>query len=92
MKCLKHRETGMVNIKRNHICKKHDISHSKKTGCKVCKLDSDNYDNSSKYMQDKIFTNFNNNLKEKIKKKFRNHNYKEIYTNILNNSADKKII
>ena len=91
LKCLKHKETGMVNIKRNHVlCKKHDISHSKKSGCKVCKLDIDNYDNSSKYMQDKIFENFHNNLIEKIKKKFTNHNIKEIYTNILNNSTDKK--
>ena len=31
LKCKKHRKTGMVNIKRNNIlCKKHDISHSKK--------------------------------------------------------------
>ena len=30
LKCKKHRKTGMVNIKRNHIlCKKHDITHSK---------------------------------------------------------------
>ena len=87
------KETGMVNIKRNHVlCKKHDISHSKKSGCKVCKLDIDNYDTSSKYMQDKIFKNFYNNLTEKIKKKFKNHNHKEIYTNILNNSTDKEII
>ena len=93
LKCLKHREAGMVNIKRNHVlCKKHDISHSKKSGCKICKLDIDNYDNSSKYMQNKIFENFHNNLIEKIKKKFKNHSHKEIYTNILNNSTDKKII
>ena len=76
LKCLKHRETGMVNIKRNHVlCKKHDISHSKKSGCKICKLDIDNYDNASKYMQDKIFENFKDNLIEKIKKKFKNHSY-----------------
>ena len=31
-------------------------------------------------------------LIEKIKKKFKNHNYREIYTNIVNNSTDKKII
>ena len=43
-------------------------------------------------MQDKISENFHNNLIEKIKKKFTNHNLKEIYTNILNNSTDKKII
>ena len=93
LKCLKHRETGMVNIKRNHVlCKKHDISHSKKSGRKICKLDIDNYDTSSKYMQDKIVKNFHNNLVEKIRKKFTNHDLKEIYTNILNNSTDKKII
>ena len=91
LKCLKHRETGMVNIKRNHVlCKKHDISHSKKLGCKICKSDIDNYDTSSKYMQDKIVKNFHNNLVKKIKNKFTNHNLKEIYTNILNNSTDKK--
>ena len=83
----------MVNIKRKHIlCKKHDISHSKKSGCKICKLDIDNYDTSSKYMQDKIFLNFHNNLTEKIKKKFKNHSYIEIYTNITNNTTDKRII
>ena len=83
----------MVNIKRNHIlCKKHDISHSKKSGCKKCKLDIDSYDTSSKYMQDKIFNNFHNDLIEKIKKKFTNHDLKEIYNNILNNGTDKKIM
>ena len=52
----------MVNIKRKHeLCKKHDISHSKKSRCKICKLDIDNYDTSSKYMQDKIYIN---NLKK----------------------------
>ena len=82
----------MVNIKRNHVlCKKHVISHNKTIGCKICKLDIDNYDTSSKYMQDKIVKNFHNNLVEKIKKKFTNHDLKEIYTNILNNSTDKKI-
>ena len=91
LKCLKHRETGMVNIKRNHIlCKKHDISHSEKSGCKICKLYIDNYDTNSKYMQDKIFKNFHNNLIEEIKKKFKNHDHKEIYTNVLNNSTGKK--
>ena len=50
-KCLKHRKTGMINIKRNHVlCEKHDISHSKKSGCKLCKSDIDNYDNATKYM------------------------------------------
>ena len=93
LKCLKHRETGMVNIKRKHILyEKHDVSHSKKSGCKECKLDLDNYDNSSKYMQDKIFSKFNNNLVEKIKKKSKKHDFKTIYSNILNNSTDKKII
>ena len=39
LKCKKHRKTGMVNIKRNHIlCKEHDISHSQKTICRKCKL------------------------------------------------------
>ena len=90
LKCLKHRETGMVIIKRKHVlCKKHDISHSKKS---KCKLDIDNYDSSSKYMQDKIYEQFKDNLIEKIKKKFKNHSYMEIYTNIVNNSTDKKII
>ena len=36
LKCLKHREVVMVNIKRNHVlCKKHDISHSKKSRFKI---------------------------------------------------------
>ena len=91
MKCLKHREVGVINISRNHVlCKKHDIFHSKKSGCKECKLNIDNYDNSSKYMQDKIYEQFKKELIEKIKKKFKNHSYKEIYTNIVNNSTDKK--
>ena len=93
LKCLKHRETGMVNIKRNHVlCKKHAISHSKKSGCKICKLDIDNYYESSKYMQDKIFENFHYNLTEKIKKKLKNHSHKEMYDNTLNNSKNKNII
>ena len=83
----------MVNIKRKHVlCKKHDISHSKKSGCKICKLDIDNYDTSSKYMQNKIYKQFKKELIEKIKKKFKNHHYKEIFKNILNNSKDEKII
>ena len=91
LKCLKHRETGMINIKRNHVlCEKHDISHSKNPGFKICKLDIDNYDNSSKQMQDKIYEQFKDNLTEKIKKKFKNHSNMEIYTNIVNNSTDKK--
>ena len=93
LKCLKHRETGMANIKRKHVlCEKHDISHSKKSGCKICKLDIDNYYESSKYMQDKIFENFHYNLTEKIKKKFKNHNHKEMHDNILINSKNKNII
>ena len=93
LKCLKHRKTGMVNIKRKHVlCKEHDISHSKKSGCKVCRLDIDNYDTSSKYMQDKIYKQFKKELIKKIKEKFTNHHYKEIFKNILNNSKDEKII
>ena len=58
----------MINIKRKHtLCEKHDVSHSEKSGCKICKLDLDNYYKSSKYMQDKIFENFKDNLIEKIK-------------------------
>ena len=65
-KCLKHRKTGMINIKRKHIlCKKHDISHSKKSRCKICKLDIDNYDTSSKYMQDKIYKQFKKTINRK---------------------------
>ena len=49
----------MINIKRNHIlCEKHDISHSKKTGCKICKFDIDNYYNSTNYMKEKYIKNF----------------------------------
>ena len=93
LKCLKHRKTGMVNIKRKHVlCKKHDISHSKESGCKICKLDIDNYDNSSKYMQDKIYKQFKKEPIEKIKNKFKNHHYKQNLKNILNNSKDEKII
>ena len=92
-KRLKHRKTRMVNIEKKHIlCKKHDISHSKKSGCKKCKLDIDNYDTSSKYMQDKIYNQFKDELIEKIKKKFKNHSYIEMYINILNNTTDKKTI
>ena len=73
----------MINIKRKIIrCKKHVISHIKKSECKKCKLDIDNYDTSSKYMQDKIYEQSKDNLIEKIKKKFKNHSYMEIYTNI----------
>ena len=63
----------------------------KKSGCKKCKLDIDNYDNSSKYMKNKIYNKYKNDLIEKIKKKFKNHNHKTILQNILNNSKDEKI-
>ena len=43
-------------------------------------------------MQNKIYKQFKKELIEKIKKKFKNHSYKEIYTNIVNNSTNKKII
>ena len=85
----------MINIKRNHVlCKEHNISHSKTSGCKVCKLDIDNYDTSSKNMQNKIYEQFKKELIKKIKKKFKNHHYKEILNNILNNNnnKDEKII
>ena len=92
LKCLKHRKKGMVNIKRKHIlCEIHDISHSKNSGCKKCKLDIDNYDNSSKYMKNKIYKQYKNDLMENINKKFKNHDPKTILQNILNNSKDKKI-
>ena len=52
----------MINIKRNHkLCEKHDISRSKKSGCRICKLDIDNYDNSSKYMKEKMYKNLKKN-------------------------------
>ena len=83
----------MINIKRERVlCKKHNISHSKKSGCKICKLDIDTYDTSSKFMQNKIYKQFKKELIENIKKKFKNHHYKEILKNILNNSKDEKII
>ena len=92
LKCLKHRKKGMVNIKKNHkLCEVHDISHSEKSGCKKCKLDIDNYDNSSKYMKNKIYKQYKNDLMENINKKFKNHDPKTILQNILNNSKDKKI-
>ena len=88
LKCLKHRKKGMVNIKRNHIlCKINDISHGKK-----CKLDIDKYDTSSKYMKNKIYKQYKNELIEKIRKKFKNHHHKTILQNILSNSKDKKIV
>ena len=83
----------MINIKRKHIlCEKHDICYSKKSGCKICKLDIDNYYKSSEYMREKIFVNFKNDLIGKIKKKFRHHSHMEILKDILNNSTDKRII
>ena len=83
----------MINIKRNHVlCEKHEISHSKKSKCKKCKLHIDNYDTSSKYMQDKIYEQFKDDLIEKTKKNFKNHSYMEMYDNIVNNSTDKNII
>ena len=92
LKCLKHRKKGMVNIKRKHIlCEVHDISHSENSGCKKCKLDIDNYDNSSKYMKNKIYKQYKNDLMENINKKFKNHDPKTILQNILNNSKDEKI-
>ena len=93
LKCLKHRKKDMVNIKRKHIlCEVHDISHSKKVECKKCKLDIDNYDNSSKYMKNKIYKQYKNDLIENIKKKFTNHDHKTILQNILNNSKNEKIV
>ena len=93
LKCLKHRKKGMVNIKRKHIlCKVHDISHSENSGCKKCKLDIDNYDNSSKYMKNKIYKQYKNDLMENINKKFKNHDPKTILQNILNNSKNEKYI
>ena len=54
LKCKRHRKTGMINIKRNHIlCEKHDISPSKKAICRKCKLHIDNYDNFNSYMKKK---------------------------------------
>ena len=69
-----------------------NISHSKKTECKICKLDIDNYYDSANYMKEKIYKNFKDKLIEKIKKKFKNHNHMEIFDSILNNSKNKRII
>ena len=93
LKCLKHRKKGMVNIKTKHIlCEVHDISHSKKVECKKCKLDINHYDNSSKYMQNKIYKQYKNDLIKNIKEKFKNHDPKTILQNIFNNSKDEKIV
>ena len=44
-------------------------------------------------MQNKIYKQFKKELIKKIKKKFKNHHYKEILNNILNNNnKDEKII
>ena len=43
-------------------------------------------------MKEKIYTKFKDELIEKIKKKFKHHNYMEMFNNILDNSADKRII
>ena len=43
-------------------------------------------------MQHKIYEQFKNDLIEKIKKEYKNHDYMEIYTNITNNTTDKRII
>ena len=63
----------------------------KKTGCKIYKLDINNYYDSTDYMK-KIYRKFKNELIEKIKKKFKNHSHMEMFNNILNNSTDKRII
>ena len=83
----------MTNIKRKHkLCEKHDISHGKKSGCRICKLDIDNYYDSTNYIKEKIYITFRDDLIEKIKNKFKNHSYMEMFNNILNNSTDKRII
>ena len=43
-------------------------------------------------MKEKIHVKFQDDLLEKIKKKFRNHSHMEMFNNILNNSKDKKVI
>ena len=69
---LRYKKTGMVNIKRNHIlCERHDLSHSKKTECKICKLDIDNYYDSTNYMKEKIYIHFKNDLIRKLKRNFK---------------------
>ena len=83
----------MINIKRNHtLCEKHDISHSKKSGCKICKLNIDNYYDSTNYIKEKIYIKFRDDLIEKIEKRFKNHCHMEMFNNFLNNSTDKRII
>ena len=83
----------MINIKRKHIlCEKHDISHGKETVCKICKLNIDNYYDSTNYIKEKIYIKFRDDLIEKIKNKFKNHSHMEMFNNILNNSTDKRII
>ena len=43
-------------------------------------------------MKNKIYNKFENDLTEKIKKKFTKHDHKTILQNILNNSKDEKIV
>ena len=43
-------------------------------------------------MKEKIYIKFQDDLIEKIKKKFKNHSHMEMFNNILNNSKDKRII
>ena len=43
-------------------------------------------------MKEKIYIKFQDDLIEKIKKKFKNHSHMEIFNNILNKSKNKKII
>ena len=93
LKCLKHRKKGMINIKRKQkLCEKQDISHSKKSRCRICKLDIDNYYDSTNYIKEKMYFKFRDDLTEKIKNKFKNHSYMVTFNNILNNSIDKRII
>ena len=43
-------------------------------------------------LKKKIHIKFRDDLIEKIKMKFKNHSYMEMFNNILNNSIDKRII
>ena len=74
----------MTNIRRKHIlCKIHDISHGKNTKYKLCRLNIDNYDYTTRYMKKKIYENFYNEL---------TRNSNENINDILNTSKDTKII
>ena len=74
----------MTNIRRKHIiCKIYDISHDKNTKCKLCRLNIDNYDQTTRYMKKKIYENFYNELTK---------NSNENINDILNTSKDTKII